>query len=164
MSTRRLSTDFRLEQAIQEVLRKKTAIALPDDFMKAWLQGKNKVPKEQIEMYYQQYTKVLRWRLLVEALSQKHGLGATYDEVVTEVRHQLQANLEHGQVVQPSSEENMEMIVQSFLRENDGAHYRKVQSVYICVRLLTLSIWNLIAHCARQMAVLSIAIKISSGR
>ena len=139
MSTRRWSTDFRLEQAIQEVLRKKTAIALPDDFMKAWLQGKNKVPKEQIEMYYQQYTKVLRWRLLVEALSQKHGLGATYDEVVTEVRHQLQANLEHGQVVQPSSEENMEMIVQSFLRENDGAHYRKVQSVYICVRLLTLS-------------------------
>ena len=139
MSTRRWSTDFRLEQAIKEVLRKKTAIALPDDFMKAWLQGKNKVPKEQIEMYYQQYTKVLRWRFLVEALSQKHGLGTTYDEVVTEVRHQLQANLEHGQVVQPSSEENMEMIVQSFLWENDGAHYRKVQSVYICVRLLTLS-------------------------
>lgn len=118
--------DFRLEQSIQAALSSKAAIALPDNFMKAWLQERNKIPKEQIETYYVQYAKALRWRLLVEALSRKHGLEATDEEVVAEVRDRLQATLSYDKVAQPPSKEHIEMMVQNFLKEHDGAHYRKV--------------------------------------
>jgi trigger factor len=119
--------DFLLEQSIQATLLKKIVIALPDDFLKGWLQEKNNtVPKEQIEMYYQQYAKELQWHLLVAALSKEHGLQVTYKEVVDEVQHRLQATFDGGEVVQQLLENNREQLIQNFLQKNNGENYIKV--------------------------------------
>jgi trigger factor len=118
--------DFRLEQSIQTILLKKTAIALPDNFLKDWLQAKNnKVPKAQIEMYYHQYAKELQWNLVVAALSKEHNLQVTQEEVVNEVQHRLQASLGSNETVQ-QSEKNMTQLIQNFLQKNNSENYRKV--------------------------------------
>ncbi len=118
--------DFRLEQSVQTILLKKTAIALPDNFLRDWLQAKNnKVPREQIEMYYHQYAKELQWDLLVAALSKEHNLQVTQEEVINEVQHRLQASLGSNETVQ-QSEKDMTQLIQNFLQKNNSENYRKV--------------------------------------
>ncbi len=132
LKNKQQKADLFLEQSIQTILLKKTAIDLPDDFLKGWLQQENNtVPKEQIEMYYQQYAEELRWRLLVAALSKEHSLQVTHEEVVDEVRHRLQATFDGSEAVQQLSESNMAQLIQNFLQKNNGKNYSKVhESVY----------------------------------
>jgi trigger factor len=119
--------DLFFEQSMQTILLQEADIALPDDFLRNWLQEKNStVPKEQIAMYYPQYAKELQWSLLMAALSQKHNLQVTHEEVVGEVRDQLHATVDSSEVTQQLSEKNMAQLIQKFLQENNGEHYRKV--------------------------------------
>jgi trigger factor len=124
--------NFRLEASIQAILLKEAAIALPDDFLKSWLQEKNNtVPREQIETYYQQYAKEVQWDLLVAALSKEHHLQVTQEEVVNEVHHRLQASLGSNETAQ-QSDKNTAQLVQNFLQQNNGKNYRKVhESVHV---------------------------------
>jgi trigger factor len=118
--------DLFLEQSIQAILLKETAIALPDNFLRGQLQEKNNtVPKEQIAMYYPQYAKELQWSLLLAALSKKHSLQVTHEEVVDEVRHQLQATVD-SEVAQQLLEKDMAQLIQKFLQENNGKNYNQV--------------------------------------
>ena len=131
--------DFLLEQSIQATLLKKIVIALPDDFLKGWLQEKNNtVPKEQIEMYYQQYAKELQWHLLVAALSKEHGLQVTHEEIADEVQHRLQAAFDSREVVQQLSENNMAQLIQNFLQKNHGENYSKVHESLHARKLINL--------------------------
>jgi trigger factor len=127
LQNKQQEADFFLEQSIQAILLKKTAMALPDDFLKDWLQEKNNtVPKEQIEMYYQQYAKELQWHLLVAVLSKEHSLQVTHEEVADEVQHRLQATFNSTEVVEQLPENNMAQLIQNFLQKNHGKNYRKV--------------------------------------
>jgi trigger factor len=127
LESKQKEADLFFEQSMRAILLEKAAIALPDDFLSAWLQEKNStVPKEQIAMYYQQYAQELRWSLFMEALSQKHNLQVTHEEVADEVRHQLQATVDSSEVTQQLLEKNMAQLVQKFLQENNGEHYRQV--------------------------------------
>ena len=128
-----------MEQSIQATLLKKIVIALPDDFLKGWLQEKNNtVPKEQIEMYYQQYAKELQWHLLVAALSKEHGLQVTHEEIADEVQHRLQAAFDSREVVQQLSENNMAQLIQNFLQKNHGENYSKVHESLHARKLINL--------------------------
>ena len=105
----------------------KSNIPLPDHFLMDWLQKKNgAASRDQIEMYYQQYAKELRWALLVAAIDQKYHLQVTHEEVVREVRDQLEGTAESNEVVRQLSEEHMEQLIQKFLRENSEKNYRQV--------------------------------------
>jgi trigger factor len=118
--------NFRLEASIQAILLKEVAIALPDNFLKNWLQEKNNtVPREQIEMYYRPYAKELQWDLLVAALSKEHHLQVTQEEVVSEVQHRLQASLGSNEAAQ-QSDKDMAQLVQNFLQQDNGKNYKKV--------------------------------------
>ena len=127
LQSKQEEADLRLEQSMQAILLQEAAIALPDDFLKSWLQEKNHtVPKEQIEIYYQQYAKELRWSLFMAAISKEHSLQVTYEEVVGEVQHQLQATVGSSEVAQQLPEKNIAQLVQKFLQENNGKNYRQV--------------------------------------
>ena len=118
--------DLFLEQSIQAILLKETVIALPDDLLRGQLQETNNtVPKEQIEMYYPQYAKELQWSLLLAALSKKNSLQVTHEEVVGEVRHQLQATVD-SEVAQKLLEKDMAQLIQNFLQENNGKNYSQI--------------------------------------
>jgi trigger factor len=139
LQNKQQEADFFLEQSIQATLLKKAAIALPDDFLKGWLQEKNgTVPKEQIEMYYQQYAKELQWHLLVAALSKEHGLQVTHEEIADEVQHRLQAAFDSREVVQQLSENNMAQLIQNFLQKNHGENYSKVHESLHARKLINL--------------------------
>ena len=127
LQSKQEEADFRLEQSIQALLLKETSIALPDNFLKDWLQQKNStVSKEQIEIHYQQYAKDLQWSLYMAALSKEHNLRVTHEEVEEEVQHRLQVTLRNGGVAQPLSEKNMTQLIQNFLQENNGKNYSQV--------------------------------------
>ncbi len=127
LQNKQQEADFFLEQSIQAILLKKTAIVLPDDFLKGWLQEKNNtVPKEQIEIYYQQYAKELQWHLFVAVLSKEHSLQVTHEEVAEEVQHRLQATFDGREVVEQLPENNMAQLIQNFLQKNHGKNYREV--------------------------------------
>jgi trigger factor len=133
LHTKQHEADLLLERSIKATLLKKAAIALPDNFLKGWLQEQNKtVPKEQIDMYYQQYAEELRWHLLVLALSKEHSLQVTHEEIVAEVQHRLQATFDSGEGVRQLPEDKMAQLIQNFLQEDNGENYRRVhESVHM---------------------------------
>ena len=127
LRSKQKEADLFFEQSMQTILLQEADIALPDDFLRSWLQEKNNtVPKEQIAMYYPQYAKELRWSLLMAALSQKHNLQVVHEEVLGEVRDQLHTTVDSSEVAQQLLEENMAQLIQKFLQENNGENYRKV--------------------------------------
>ena len=127
MQNKQQEADSHLARSIQTALLKEAAIALPDDFLKRWLQKKsNKVPEEQIEAYYQQYAKELQWALLIEKLTKEHNLQVTREEVVEEVQQRFQAALGSSEVPQQLPAQNIAQLTQNFLEENNGKNYRQM--------------------------------------
>jgi trigger factor len=140
LRSKQKEADLFFEQSMQAILLQKADIALPDDFLRRWLHEKNNtVPKEQIAMYYPQYAKELQWSLLMAALSQKHNLQVTHEEVVGEVRDQLHTTVDSSEVAQQLLEKNMAQLIQKFLQENNGENYRKVYEqvhVHKCINFI----------------------------
>jgi trigger factor len=127
-------------QSMQEILLQEVAIALPDDFLRNWLQKEdNTVPKEQIATHYPQYAKELRWHILMAALGQKHNLQVTHEEVVGRVWDQLRAVADDSKVVQQSLGKNAVQLIEEFLQKDNGENYRKVYEqvyMYKCINLI----------------------------
>ena len=127
MQNKQQEAEYRLEKSMQTTLLKGAAIALPDDFLKRWLQEKNNtIPKEQIEAYYQQYAKELQWALLIEKISKEHNLQVTHEEVVEEVQQRFQPALGSSEVPQQLPAQNIAKLTQNFLQQDKGKNYRQV--------------------------------------
>ena len=144
--------DVRLEQAIQATLLKEAAIVLPDAFLKAWLESKNQLSKEAIEIYYPQYAKGLQWRLLVDALGEDYDIQVTHEEVMDEIRHRFQGILEGAGTAQRVSGENMTQLAQDFMRQDNGEHYSKVRANVYARKLINL-IKDQITIIAKEISV-----------
>ena len=122
MQHKQQEADYRLEKAIQAALLKEAAIVLPDDFLRRWLQERDKeVSKEQVAAYYQQYATELRWSILMEKLSKAHKLQVTHEEVVEVVQQRFQATSNTEEAAQ-----NVAQLTQKFLKENNGQHYKQM--------------------------------------
>ena len=60
------TSDQKLMYDMQEKIIEKSKIALPDDFLKRWLENANEQPltKEQIEAEYDAYARSLKWQII----------------------------------------------------------------------------------------------------
>lgn len=118
--------DAYLNQSIQAILIERAAIVLPENFMKYWLQGKDKMPEEQEAMHEEYYARDIRWLLLIKALSKAHNIQVTYEEIIDEIRLHLQASFEGNAAEEQPSEEHMLQMIQDFMRKNNGENSRKL--------------------------------------
>ena len=69
-----------------------TNIALPDDFMKRWLQesGESQVSTEDIEKHYDEYARALRWQLIESKLVTDNNIRVTPDDVREQIMSYFQ--------------------------------------------------------------------------
>mmetsp|Transcript_941 Transcript_941/g.2291 ORF Transcript_941/g.2291 Transcript_941/m.2291 type:complete len:387 (-) Transcript_941:270-1430(-) len=124
LQRKQAEADLYLEQKIQDLLLEEHPIALPDRFLKEWLQSKKDiVPEEQLEGYYQQYAKALRWSLFIEVLSTQHNLQVTQEEVVDEMQRRLQKS---GGAAKQLAGKNREQPLRTFSQEDHGKSYQQL--------------------------------------
>lgn len=120
--------DGALERAIQKTLLNQVTIALPDEFLKKWLQEKAKTwSKEAIEKEYRAYAEKLRWNLLTEKISKDHDIEVSHEEVTEEMKQRIEALLSKNPGKEQLSEETKTQLVQKFLYEKEHENYRKIR-------------------------------------
>lgn len=67
--------------AVKTIIEK-SAIALPDEFLKRWLVEVNeKISAEEIESHYDDYARSMRWQLIENRLIREYGVEVTEEEI-----------------------------------------------------------------------------------
>ncbi len=114
------SSDNRLLNDVTDKLLSKTKIALPEDFLKSWIEvdSKGEITGEKAVDEYEKAEKGLKYQLVEEAIIKKHKLQVSYDELVNLtkdlVKYQM---LQYGQSI--PEDEQMNEIVDNILKNNE---------------------------------------------
>ena len=67
--------------AVKAIIEK-SAIALPDEFLKRWLVEVNeKISAEEIEAHYDDYARSMRWQLIENRMIREYGVEVTEEEI-----------------------------------------------------------------------------------
>lgn len=132
MLSKQKEADLFLERSIQKALLKSIKINLPGDFLKRWLQKKHAAAsREEVEECYQRYAPDLQWQIIAAKLSKEHDLQVTHKEVIDEAKQHLQAL---GQ----APAEELDQLVQNFLRGDKGNNYRRAYEELSAKKLMNL--------------------------
>ena len=80
-------------KTIQDTLVQKTAIALPDEFLKEWLKltGEGKVTDAEIENEYSIYADQLRWNLISGQVAKDNEIKPEHDDIKEATRKMIEA-------------------------------------------------------------------------
>ncbi|MCP3932039.1 MAG: hypothetical protein GY705_23450 [Bacteroidetes bacterium] len=75
---------------IQDYLFEENSLELPDVFLKRWLVTTNeKLTEELLEKQYDAFSKNLQWKLISQKIAEKHGHGASEEEVKAKVQEKV---------------------------------------------------------------------------
>ena len=76
------TSDQKLYYDVQDKIIEKSKIALPDEFLKRWLQKANEKPltMEQIESEYDQYARGLKWQIIENKVIREHDLQVPQED------------------------------------------------------------------------------------
>jgi trigger factor len=98
-------SDNKLKNDVILHLIKKTAMSLPDTFLKKWLVSTNEkgLTAEQVEAEYEQYSKSLKWQLIENKIIKEHNLEVKNEDVLAHAKEIIISNFE--QYGQPAPED-----------------------------------------------------------
>lgn len=84
-------SDRILLRRISNKLIEKTAIQLPDAFLKRWIQASNKEPitPEEVEKDYENYSQSLKWQLIQNALFKQNNMKIEPEEALNHTKQLL---------------------------------------------------------------------------
>jgi len=90
--TERIAKD-RMQNEIFETLVHETAIALPVDFLKAWLKkgGETVKSDEEVEKEFGSFDHQLRWTLISDKLIREYEIQVTFEEVMADIKAKVMA-------------------------------------------------------------------------
>jgi trigger factor len=117
-------------------LTEQTPLALPDAFLKRWIQATNDKPltEEQLDREYPHYANQLRWTIIENHLIQSNDIKVTHEEVKAKVKQGIAANF--AQYGIPVEDENLEEYAKSSMAKQEDV--RKVYEQIFEERLMEL--------------------------
>lgn len=87
------SAENKVKEDIYNTLLEKTAIQLPDAFLKKFIKATNEKPidDEQIEQEYPQFEKGLKWNLITNAIAKENEIKVEFEDVKNFSKEQIKA-------------------------------------------------------------------------
>lgn len=115
-----------LTKTIQDTLVEKTAIALPDEFLKEWLKltGEGKVTDADIENEYSIYADQLRWNLISGQVAKDNEIKPEHDDIKEATRKMIEAQFMGSGMGQFADQ--MDSFVENYLQGENGQNYMKM--------------------------------------
>lgn len=115
-----------LTKTIQDKLVEKTAISLPDEFLKEWLKltGEGKVTDADIEKEYAIYADQLRWNLISGQVAQDNEIKPEHDDIKAATRQMIEAQFMGSGMGQFADQ--MDAFVENYLQGENGQNYMKM--------------------------------------
>lgn len=119
-------TDQWLTKTIQDELIKKTAISLPDEFLKDWLKltGEGKVTDVELEKEYHLYADQLRWNLISGEVAKVNEIKPEHEDIQEATRNMINAQFAGSGMGQFADQ--MDSFVENYLQGEDGQNYMKM--------------------------------------
>lgn len=119
-------TDQWLTKTIQDELIKKTAISLPDQFLKDWLKltGEGKVTDVELEKEYHLYADQLRWNLISGEVAKVNEIKPEHEDIQEATRNMINAQFAGSGMGQFADQ--MDSFVENYLQGEDGQNYMKM--------------------------------------
>ena len=119
-------TQAYLTKSIQDALVAKTAISLPDDFLKEWLKltGEGKVTDEDIKKEYGLYADQLRWNLISGEIAKQHDIKPEHEDIKAATRQMIEAQFMGSGMGQFADQ--MDAFVENYLQGENGQNYMKM--------------------------------------
>lgn len=114
------TSDQKLVTEIADKLLDKTEIPLPEDFLRRWIKLSNEqeITDAQLDDEFQNFTKNLRWSLIVNKLGKENDLKAEQDEIVERARGQVLNQMYQYGLYNPEPEQ-IEQLVARYLQDRD---------------------------------------------
>lgn len=115
-----------LTKTIQDTLVEKSAIALPDEFLKEWLKltGEGKVTDADIENEYSIYADQLRWNLISGQVAKDNEIKAEHEDITDATRKMIEAQFMGSGMGQFADQ--MDAFVDNYLQGENGQNYMKM--------------------------------------
>lgn len=129
-------TDQWLNKTIQDTLIKKTAINLPDEFLKDWLKlsGEGKVTEADLEKEYHLYADQLRWNLISGEIAKANEIKPEHEEIQDATRAMINAQFAGSGMGQFADQ--MDAFVDNYLQGENGQNYMKMAEQVQQVKVL----------------------------
>ncbi len=119
-------SDSWLIKTIQDEMIKKSAIALPDTFLKDWLKvsGEGKVSDEDLDREYEIYADQLRWNLIIGKVAKDHEVKPEHEDILSATRAMVAAQFGGSGLGQLTDQ--MDSFVDNYLQGENGQNYMKM--------------------------------------
>ena len=112
--------------AIRKQLLDKTAIELPDDFLKEWLSVTNEnITPEDLEREYDGYAEGLKWSLILNRIATDNKIEVQHDDIRERAKEMIIQQF-GGQSALGNLEDKIDPIVDNYLQGENGKHYNEI--------------------------------------
>ena len=94
-------SDRKFQNDAVEYLLDKTAIELPEEFLKRWMQTVSETPitLSEVEEQFVGYKTSLKWQIIENRIAKENKLGVTREEAITETKKLISAQMaQYGQI------------------------------------------------------------------
>lgn len=113
-------SDRLLVKHLQDTLKEKLKLKLPDTFLKKWLLSSNeKATAEDIEKEYADFAENLRWQLIEKQIAKENNIDVTYEEALNRTKILFTSQMaSYGSQV---GDEEIERAAQNYLAKNEDS-------------------------------------------
>lgn len=113
-----------LDRDVIDQLVEKSSIEIPNEFFKRWLTVTNegKITPEQIDEFYGQYVKELKWSMIRNKVVEDHDLKVSNEDVVNSARQKMMAQFNMPQVPE-EMEATFNNFLDNHLKQDNGKNF-----------------------------------------
>jgi trigger factor len=113
-------SDKLLVKHLQDTLKEKLKLKLPDEFLKRWLKSSNEqTTDEDIEKEYPEFAEGLRWQLIEKQIAKENNVDVSYEEALVRTKMLFQAQMAgYGSQV---GDEELERAAANYLNKNEDS-------------------------------------------
>src|SRR5699024_10249734 len=118
---------------------KEVQVELPKEFLKKWLKSSNpNIKDEELEEGFEQFLENLKWTLIENKILEENNLKVEYEDVLTQAKNFVSAQIRMYNYVQQMDEEQIDIIADELLdnKEQSSRMYYETKTLKVYYHLV----------------------------
>ncbi|GGK67503.1 trigger factor [Rufibacter glacialis] len=126
-----------LDRDVIDQIVEKSSIEIPDAFFKRWLAVTNegKITPEQIDEFYDQYVKELKWSMIRNKVVEENDLKVSNEDVVNSARQKMMAQFNMPEIPEEMAD-TFNNFLDNHLKQNNGKNFVNEYEALVAEKVL----------------------------
>ncbi|WP_181305940.1 trigger factor [Rufibacter sp. XAAS-G3-1] len=126
-----------LDRDVIDQLVEKSSIEIPTEFFKRWLAVTNegKITAEQIDEFYDQYVKELKWSMIRNKVVEENDLKVSNEDVVNSARQKMMAQFNMPEIPEEMAD-TFNNFLDNHLKQNNGKNFVNEYEALVAEKVL----------------------------